>query len=714
MIVRRHPATTGEFHWHVPLDFPCHEYLKLTVTDCDNEDAEDQSSVFMILAGAPRKRLATHPDLRMSQMRSGATQNDAPIDLPPDLPPPSSGAPPSAASVFGAIAALGVPAAQAVHPQPVLSAKPLRLNAGTVPLGAPPRFTSLDAGDGDEPFQVPVSDMPGEERQPAGAGLGLSFAMEHAEKESEKSVDSVTLGPRPTLADFSVGVRLGKRNKIEGAQRYYGVKSAVFSARHKSKPEAALSLKVIFNITGAATDCLEEDMKDDFSVTSDAERLPFHANILRTLGHFVDTASVETLGDSWHEGETGDVKESTLFVIMPQLDTTLREEIRRRAEARSSKAPFFSAEEFLCIVVRLLRGAAHLHTHEIVHRDLKPDNVLLGGSGCGAAVFPPVVKIADFGESLDLREDEFEDFLMDYRTRHQSLGGAPMYLPPEVTKTKHGKRAQVNYQKCDVFAVGMVAHQMLSGMTASPFQGENSKVYTADTYNAPPACYSEGLRKLVWEMCNPDFADRLTVHHALAAAESQLASLLAPSPQQMVPGPPKPPAALNQPGKWGFFLSHTRRSGHAICLAAELDRDLGREGHTCWLDVRMDDCSCPAMQEGATKSTVVLAIITGPCENPDKPEDPREDNAYYSRGFCLQELRWAMEAGAVIQPIVRAEDKHRITEFSNKLPEDLRDYMSTNSYIHLDRNDREYWTVGLNKLLRVLKKQPARRHGFAQ
>ena len=92
MIVRRHPATTGEFHWHVPLDFPCHEYLKLTVTDCDNEDAEDQSSVFMILAGPPRERLATHPDLRMSRMRSGATQNDAPIDLPPDLPPPSSGA----------------------------------------------------------------------------------------------------------------------------------------------------------------------------------------------------------------------------------------------------------------------------------------------------------------------------------------------------------------------------------------------------------------------------------------------------------------------------------------------------------------------------------------------------------------------------------------------------------------------------------------------
>ena len=114
------------------------------------------------------------------------------------------------------------------------------------------------------------------------------------------------------------------------------------------------------------------------------------------------------------------------------------------------------------------------------------------------------------------------------------------------------------------------------------------------------------------------------------------------------------------------------------------------------------------------KSAVVLAIITGPCENPDKPEDPREDNAYYSRGFCLQELRWAMEAGAVIQAIVRAEDKHRITEFSNKLPEDLRDYMSTTPYIHLDRNDREYWTVGLNKLLRVLKKEPARRHGFAK
>lgn len=51
----------------------------------------------------------------------------------------------------------------------------------------------------------------------------------------------------------------------------------------------------------------------------------------------------------------------------------------------------------------------------------------------------------------------------------------------QVTGQKHGKGKYIDYSKCDVFGCGMVAHNMLSGLTSEPFSVGSSKDYDVRT-----------------------------------------------------------------------------------------------------------------------------------------------------------------------------------------------------------------------------------------
>ena len=121
-------------------------------------------------------------------------------------------------------------------------------------------------------------------------------------------------------------------------------------------------------------------------------------------------------------------------------------------------------------------------------------------------------------------------------------------------------------------------------------------------------------------------------------------------------------------------MSHSRRCHYAVVLAEAIWADLALKNNLrVWLDVKMVDKSEAAMEHGARNSTVFLAIITGPCINPDRRDDDPVTNAYFRREYCLKELRWAREAGKFIQPIIRIEDKQNIGELMALVPEDLKD-----------------------------------------
>ncbi len=105
--------------------------------------------------------------------------------------------------------------------------------------------------------------------------------------------------------------------------------------------------------------------------------------------------------------------------------------------------------EVRTIASQLCDGLAAVHEAGVIHRDLKPSNVLLSDAG--------PVKIIDFGVA--------KLSTLDGMTATSLILGTPEYMAPEQI------RGGVVDARTDLYAVGMVLHEALTGST--PFHGDS-------------------------------------------------------------------------------------------------------------------------------------------------------------------------------------------------------------------------------------------------
>lgn len=139
-------------------------------------------------------------------------------------------------------------------------------------------------------------------------------------------------------------------------------------------------------------------------------------------------------------------KEDKLYVVLEYMPGGALYEVL------SAKDIHFSEERASLIIRDVLHGLVYLHEKGIVHRDVKPENILTTGKS-----WPFTSKLADFGLS---------NFL-DTAAGLESKVGTPYFCAREVvTNETYGSKA-------DLWSVGVVAYEMLSGR--KPFEGTHTK-----------------------------------------------------------------------------------------------------------------------------------------------------------------------------------------------------------------------------------------------
>lgn len=139
------------------------------------------------------------------------------------------------------------------------------------------------------------------------------------------------------------------------------------------------------------------------------------------------------------------------FIVMPVAECNLDEHLTRAGRVDEA-----TAIDILQQIASGLESASH-----IVHRDLKPANVLL---------YQGRWNIADFGIARFVEESTSAQTLKECLS--------PQFAAPEQWRYEHATPAT------DVYALGCIAHVLLSGCT--PFQGSVAELQAKHLGEAPP------------------------------------------------------------------------------------------------------------------------------------------------------------------------------------------------------------------------------------
>jgi serine/threonine protein kinase len=179
----------------------------------------------------------------------------------------------------------------------------------------------------------------------------------------------------------------------------------------------------------------------------------------------------------------------------------LRENAQTIIEAGQERPLFVQVE----LLVQLLRAVAYLHHHGIIHRDLKPENVLVENDQ---------VKLVDLGLSLPAWDAEVEAV---------QLAGTFTHMAPELW------RGEAPSPRSDLYAVGMIAFELLAGHYPFTFEADDLLLLQRDIQETElprPTDQVEPrlvpvLRRLLSQRPEDRYQDAAEVITALAVALDQ-------------------------------------------------------------------------------------------------------------------------------------------------------------------------------------------------
>jgi serine/threonine protein kinase len=139
-------------------------------------------------------------------------------------------------------------------------------------------------------------------------------------------------------------------------------------------------------------------------------------------------------------------------------------------ESRTQVGSLLPIDKIVEIIFKCTRALSYANQLGVTHRDIKPGNILMAGASD--------IKISDFGLAISAGTD----------VTHVTGVGSPAYMSPEQI------REQPLTQQTDIYSLGVVMYQLLTGQL--PYQASNnfSMIYQITTTDpAPPSTLREGV-----------------------------------------------------------------------------------------------------------------------------------------------------------------------------------------------------------------------------
>ena len=162
---------------------------------------------------------------------------------------------------------------------------------------------------------------------------------------------------------------------------------------------------------------------------------------------------------------------------------TLRQYLDQQTEVNLQEAIHFTVE--------ILQALQHAHERGIVHRDIKPQNIMVLPNGH--------IKVTDFGIARFARSET--------RTITDKAIGSVHYIAPEQA------RGDLTDEKADIYSVGVMLYEMLSG--SLPFDGSGTVSIAIMQISEKPKPLAqvapnvpEGLRQITEKAMEKDPDDR--------------------------------------------------------------------------------------------------------------------------------------------------------------------------------------------------------------
>ncbi len=134
------------------------------------------------------------------------------------------------------------------------------------------------------------------------------------------------------------------------------------------------------------------------------------------------------------------------YIVMEYIDgITLKEYIEQQKVLQWKEVVYF--------ITQILKALQHAHDKGIVHQDIKPQNILLLPDG--------TIKVTDFGIARFSRGGA-----QQLSEQGDKAIGSVHYISPEQA------RAEVTDEKSDIYSVGVMMYEMLTGEL--PFESDNA------------------------------------------------------------------------------------------------------------------------------------------------------------------------------------------------------------------------------------------------